>query len=381
MKVALVGLYPRDPDVIRGGVEAVTLQLSRGLAAIAGVDMHVVVSEPGRPLGVERTPEGITIHSIGGEAHLGNFLFQIPDRRRIASALRTLAPDVVHAHGAHREALGSIESGFPTVVTIHGILEAEISLEKRLGKRVRGFFRRHVVNTALRKMRHVILLSPEVEEVYRDRLASARTWVIENPVHERFFAIEGDGDSDTILSVGVLIPRKGIPNLLEALAILRRDVPAAHLRLAGLATHVEHERELHEIVRRLSLGDAVDFLGGLSPEELAREMGRAAVMTLVSRQETLPVAILEAMAAGRPVVASPVGGIPRVVEDGKTGFLVPHGQPAALAAKLRILLTDVETRRRLGANARREAVARFTLASVSRRTLDVYHEVIRQGGA
>jgi glycosyltransferase involved in cell wall biosynthesis len=105
-------------------------------------------------------------------------------------------------------------------------------------------------------------------------------------------------------------------------------------------------------------------------------MGRAAVVALVSKQETLPVAILEAMAAARPVVASPVGGIPRVVDEGRTGFLVPYGRPAELAEKLRLLLTDAELRRRLGANARREAAARFTLQSVSRRTIEVYQQVM-----
>jgi glycosyltransferase involved in cell wall biosynthesis len=376
MKIALVGRYPRDVAQIRGGVEAVTLQLSRGLAALPGVDVHVVVAEAGRPAGVERPQPGLTVHSIGGASRLGNLFFALPDRRRIARALRILAPDVVHAHGAHREALGAMESGLPTVVTIHGILEAEIGLERRLGKRVRGIFRRRLVAGALRRMRHVILLSPEVEEHYRAKLRAARTWVIENPVDQRFFDVREPEDPATILFAGVLIPRKGIPNLLEALARLRRDVPSARLRLAGLATHPAHEAEIRETADRLGLADAVAFLGGLAPEELAREVGRAAVFALVSKQETLPVAILEAMAAGKPVVASPVGGVPRVVEEGKTGFLVPYGDPGLLAERLARLLGDAELRRRLGANARREALARFTLESVSRRTLDVYRQVL-----
>jgi glycosyltransferase involved in cell wall biosynthesis len=378
MKIALVGRYPRDVAQIRGGVEAVTLQLSRGLAALPGVYVHVVVPEAGRPAGVERPQPGLTVHSIGGASRLGNLFFALPDRRRIARALRILAPDVVHAHGAHREALGAMESGLPTVVTIHGILEAEIGLERRLGKRVRGIFRRRLVAGALRRMRHVILLSPEVEEHYRAKLRAARTWVIENPVDQRFFDVREPEDPATILFAGVLIPRKGIPNLLEALARLRRDVPSARLRLAGLATHPAHEAEIRETADRLGLADAVAFLGGLAPEELAREVGRAAVFALVSKQETLPVAILEAMAAGKPVVASPVGGVPRVVEEGKTGFLVPYGDPGLLAERLARLLGDAELRRRLGANARREALARFTLESVSRRTLDVYRQVLRE---
>lgn len=380
MKVAIVGLYPRDPARLRGGVEAVTLQLSRGLAATPGLDVHVVVSEAGRPPGVERPEPGITVHSLGGTARFGNLLFALPDRRRIARALRALAPDVVHAHGAHRESLGALESGLPTVVTIHGILEAEIGLETSLGKRVRGVFRRQLVAAAFRRMRHVILLTPEVEEHYRHRLRGARTWVIENPVDGRFFAADDEEDPNALLFSGLLIPRKGIPNLLEAMARVAREVPGATLRIAGLATHPGHEAEIRATVDRLGLRGAVRFLGGLAPDALAHEVARCAAYVLVSRQETLPVAILEAMAAGKPVVASPVGGVPRVVQEGETGFLVPHGDPDALAARLVQLLRDGELRRRLGANARREALARFTLESVSRRTVDVYRQVI-EGGA
>ncbi len=380
MRVAIVGLYPRDPARLRGGVEAVTLQLSRGLARIPDVDVHVLVSEAGRPPGVERPEPGITVHSLGGAARFGNLLFALPDRRRIARALRALAPDIVHAHGAHRESLGALESGLPTVVTIHGILEAEIGLERSLGKRVRGMFRRQLVAAAFRRMRNVILLTPEVEEHYRDRLRGARTWVIGNPVDARFFETTAAEDPNVLLFSGLLIPRKGIPNLLEAMARVVREVPDAKLRLAGMATHAAHEAEIRADVQRLGLERVVRFLGGLAPADLAQEVARCAVYVLVSRQETLPVAILEAMAAGKPVVASPVGGVPRVVHEGETGFLVPHGDPDALASRLVQLLRDPGLRARLGANARRAALERFTLESVSRRTVDVYRQVI-EGGA
>jgi glycosyltransferase involved in cell wall biosynthesis len=199
-------------------------------------------------------------------------------------------------------------------------------------------------------------------------------------VHPRFFEAQETESPFTLLFSGLLIPRKGLPTLLEAVALVRREVPAARLRLAGLATMPEHEREIRAAVERLGLADAVELLGGLPPEGLAREVARAAVVVLVSKQETLPVAILEAMAAGKPVVASPVGGIPRVVADGETGFLVPHGDPALLAERLARLLTDPELRRRFGTTARRAAVSRFTLQSVSGRTLDVYREVIEGAG-
>jgi glycosyltransferase involved in cell wall biosynthesis len=384
LKVAIVGVYPRDPDAIRGGVEAVTLRLSEGLAALNSLDVHVVVSEVGRPEGVSRTAGGVTVHSIGASGRFGNVLHELPNRRRIAHALRALAPDVVHAHSAHREALGAIESGIPTVVTIHGILEQEIALEKRWSKRARGVFRRRLVDAAMSRMRNAILLSPTVAEHYRETLRHARTWVIENPVPAPFFESSEREERFTILHSGVLIPRKGIRNLLQAFARVRESMPEARLRLAGAATIPAYEAQVHATATKLGLDDAVDFLGGLSPDALRAEYARAAVFVLVSKQETLPVAIQEAMATGRPVVASPVGGVPHLVRDGESGFLVSYGEPARLADRLVELLRDDELRKRMGGTGRRIALQRFTVESVCRRTVDVYREVLasapRSGG-
>jgi glycosyltransferase involved in cell wall biosynthesis len=361
-------------------VDAVTLRLADGLARLPDTEVHVIVSEPDRPQEVVRAG-AVTVHSLGGARRFGNVTFSRADRRRIAAKLRELRPDVAHAHSVHREALGAIESGVPTVVTIHGMIESEILLERRWSKRVRGAFRRRLVAAVFDRARHVIVLSPTVAEHYADRLRRARVWVIENPVDELFFERRGEPDPDVLLFSGLLIRRKGLPNLLEAFRLARERRPEARLRLAGRDTEPDHAEELREAVRRGGMEDAVTFLGALAPEELAREIAGAAAMVLVSRQETLPVAIQEAMAVGRPVVASPVGGVPSIVRDGETGFLVEHGDPSALAARLVALMEDAALRRRMGENARRLAEERFRPDSVCRRTRDVYREVIQGGGA
>jgi glycosyltransferase involved in cell wall biosynthesis len=376
MKVAIVGIYPRDPAVLRGGVEAVTLRLSEGLARLPGVEVHVVVSEPGRPVGTTRNGSGVAVHSIGGARHLGNLLFQLPDRIRIARALRELRPDIVHAHSTHREALAAIESGIPAVVTIHGLIEQEIALETRLSRRLRGWARRLLIGRVFSRMRHVIVLSPAVAEHYRARLGRARTWTIENPVDDLFFRQSWKPEPDAMLFSGLVIPRKGVRNLIRALALARAEVSGARLRIAGGFPRPEYEARVREEVARLGLEDAVRFLGPVAPEELAGEYARAACLVLVSRQETLPVAVQEAMAVGLPVIASPVGGVPHLVREGETGFLVPHGDPAALAERMVRLLRDGELRRRMGSVGRSVAEERFRLEDVCRRTLDVYREVL-----
>ncbi len=381
MKIALVGIYPEDEDRLHGGVEAVTLRLSQGLAEMNGVEVHVIVCDPFRAVGRSRPAPDLYVHSIGGSRRFGNLMFGIPDRRRIARALREIGPDVVHAHSADRFALGAIESGFPTVVTIHGIIELESGLESTLAGRFRGALRNRIVSTALRRMKNVILLSPYVANHYRRELAHARTWTIENPVHDHFFELTSKPEPGVILHSGLLIPRKGIRNLLEAISLVRKDVPHVKLRLAGMATIPDYKKQIDETVDRLGLTAHVDFLGGLSPSDVAEEVARASLLVMVSRQETLPVAILEAMAAGKPIVASPVGGIPDIVRDGESGYLVEYGNPDLLARRLTRLLRDDDLRAGMGRRAREVAEKRFRLESVCRRTMDVYGEVIAGGSS
>jgi glycosyltransferase involved in cell wall biosynthesis len=110
--------------------------------------------------------------------------------------------------------------------------------------------------------------------------------------------------------------------------------------------------------------------------ELARELARSSVFVLPSRQETASVAIMEAMAAGLPVVATDVGGTRHLVEDGASGALVPAGDRARLAAALRGYLRDPERAAAHGRRGREIAEERFRIGRAARRTVEVYERVI-----
>ena len=98
-----------------------------------------------------------------------------------------------------------------------------------------------------------------------------------------------------------------------------------------------------------------------------------------SHQEALPLALLEAMGAGLPIIATRVGGVPEAIEDGASGLLVEPHHPAQIAAALRRLIADEDLARRLAATARVRATERYSEAEMTRRTLDLYQEVARQG--
>jgi glycosyltransferase involved in cell wall biosynthesis len=182
-----------------------------------------------------------------------------------------------------------------------------------------------------------------------------------------------DGSPPRVIMVGRLAAPKDPVTLVRALAGVRRasftativgdgpDRPAveAEIRAAGLEGVVELAGERHDVPRLLA---------------------DAEVFVLSSRSEGAPLSVLEAMAAGLPVVASAVGGVPEIVADGATGLLVPPGNVAALAAALEQLLADAALRRRLGAAGRERARARFDLAGLRRAHLELYARELARAG-
>jgi glycosyltransferase involved in cell wall biosynthesis len=161
---------------------------------------------------------------------------------------------------------------------------------------------------------------------------------------------EVEGPPGYLLFVGRLRIRKGVEILLEAL----RKVPGAVLRIAGDG---EHRAALERAAA--ALGPAVAFLGTRDAAQVRTLLRGAAALVVPSIYEGMPLVVLEAMEAGVPVVASAVSGIPEVVVDGETGWLVPPEDPEALAHALEAVLTDPDEARRRGEAGRRRVAERY----------------------
>jgi glycosyltransferase involved in cell wall biosynthesis len=158
------------------------------------------------------------------------------------------------------------------------------------------------------------------------------------------------GRGGYLLFVGRLRLRKGVEVLLAALAALARQGVAARLLVAGDG---EHRGAVERAVAALGLGDRVELLGRCDAGRIAGLLAGARALAVPSIYEGMPLVVLEAMAAGVPVVASRVSGIPEVVVDGETGWLVPPEDPEALAAALAAALADPAEAARRGAAGRR----------------------------
>lgn len=378
MRIAMVGSFPLDPSRIPGGVEAVIKNLLGPLAATPGLDLHLVTCVQGldRPRNLEF--RGARIHYLPGQSRLGHLTDHVLEQRRIAVKLKEIVPDLVHAHGTGQYVAGSHRSGFPVVTTVHGIRHKEVVLFGGLKGQVRRVTTIRLERRVLAESRHIFVIADYVARAIAP-LTRAKLYPIANPVAPEFFALPTSDESDTILSVAAVQPRKGLLHLVEALAAVRRVRPTARLTLIGKVLDAPYAERIRSRIRELGLQNAVEMPGFVSDEELQAAFTGCAVFALCSVEESSPVSIAEAMTLGKPVVATAVGGVPDLVADGRSGYLVPFGDVPGIASALLRILDDPRRRLAFSRAARSRAEADFHPDAIAARTVAVYEEILASG--
>jgi glycosyltransferase involved in cell wall biosynthesis len=171
----------------------------------------------------------------------------------------------------------------------------------------------------------------------------------------------------TALWLGVMAPVKRLDVLIDAAA----DVPDLQVNLVGSGPQ---QRAIEKAVSNRGIAGRVVFSGAVSDPLPA--FAEADLFVLTSAAENCPLALLQAMACGLPVIASRVGGIPEIVRDGIEGFLFPPGDARALADAVRVLLADPACRRSMGACARDRVVRHFSLSTCVEGLLDSYRKAL-----
>jgi len=184
----------------------------------------------------------------------------------------------------------------------------------------------------------------------------------------------GYGPEKSILFVGRLEPLKGIDNLFRAVASLE-NLKSITLNVVGGDGNTQEKKRLEALVKKMQLNQTVHFLGPIPQEELPIHYNAADVCVLSSYYESFGLAALEAAACGKPVVASEVGGLPAIVKDGSTGYLVPPKRMDVIAERLCELLEDDLLRVHMGAAARIHAESLGWDSSVDS-LVDCFREII-----
>ena len=369
IKVAMVGDFPLVASRIDGGVQAATKYLVDGLLATEAIDLHLLTfSSAVSRASTQRT--GNLTRYILPRQRLGALSRWRVDFRTLNRCLQEIDPDVVHGQGAGVEGFLSVNAGFPSVITFHGIMTADAKFKSHWIDRWRLGLQSRITERACATLcDHAILISPYVEQVFGDQLKGAKHH-IPNAIADHFYLTERNEQPGRILFAGRLIPIKGIIELIQAFAIVRERSPC-ELFLAGSMSDELYVRTLKDHVAKLGLSNQVHFLGLLEEDRLLEEFSRASVLALPSFQENAPMVIEQAMAAGVPVVASSVGGIPFMVEHGRTGLLAGAGNVRELAEMLSRLLREDHLRYDIGDRAQYSARS-YSARAVAEQTIEVY---------
>lgn len=369
MKVAVVTAFPRDPSRPVGGVEAVSVNLVQALSAIPDLEVHVVTTDRASTQAEHSHWNGAAVHRL---PHSGRQVLTDatgPGRRAVQTYLQELNPDLVHAHDVY----GLMVKGMtlPRVFTIHGFIHADTRMSGTPLAPFRAWLWKRIETAGWGEQPHIISISPYV----RERLTGVARGVIhdiDNPIAPECFEVERREAPGTIFSAAVLCRRKNPLALVEALARLRARGVDARLRLAGAASEEDYVLLLRRRIAELKLDDHVTLLGSIGSEQVRAELATASVFALVSFEEGSPMGIEEAMAAGVPVVTSNRCGMPYMVRDGESGFLVNPHDADEIAERLGRLLTGPDLRAAMSEASRRIAHDRFHPMTVARRTRDVY---------
>lgn len=232
-----------------------------------------------------------------------------------------------------------------------------------------------VIRMVLDKAESIIVLSRSWQKWARGISRNPFIVPIYNPVCMPGATDFFHREPSNILFLGQIGGRKGVYDLLQAVSRVVAKHPKLKLVLAG-------DGELEQVraeVDRLALQGHVDVLDWVSGPQKKALLERAAIYALPSYCEGLPMSVLEAMAAGLPVVCTPVGGVPEAVTDGQEGYMVPPGDVVALSNALDMLLTRPDLRQRMGEAARHKVESTFSAAHILPQVEQIYQRLgVRQ---
>lgn len=338
-------------------VEIVTIRRAETQALRSQLDGLRVFRIP-----VRRIPKTQTTQYLVGAAAL---ILDLHHKRPVdALHFHTFWPDVFTAF--------VLRPFMPTVYTVHESYFLILAEQDKFKRRLR---------LALTPFDGTIAPSTELLQVARKfGVSPVNSLFIPNGVDACSFSSEerkgwlrgqfGIGNDDIlVLCPRRLVAKNGVRYFIEGFAMVAKEHGSISAVIAGDGPE---RRNLEDLVRSMNLESRVRFAGSIDNTQMPSVYADADIVVIPSLMEATSIAGLEAMAAGRPVVATSVGGLPEIVQDGVTGILVPSQDPAGLAGAISTLIRSPDLRSKMGRAARTRVERDFTWNRVAQKTVDVY---------
>jgi glycosyltransferase involved in cell wall biosynthesis len=296
--------------------------------------------------------------------------------------LREINPDIVHAQGTERDcAVSAILSGYPCLLTIHGnlrLIHKTIGFPTFSAIRLQTFLEGIVVP----RFNGVICITNYTRSAVEHEVP--KTWVVPNAVDPSFLALgqqrleepvgtaHPDAGTPVILVVGSVDSRKNQNAFIESLDSLAKRM-TFKVRFLGVCGGSDYAMEFRELVTHRPW---CEYGGLIGREALCGEFAKASLLVLPTHEDNCPMVVLEAMAAGVPVIASKVGGVPDLIDGYGTGLFCDPDRPETFAHCVEYFLTHESFANQTARDAHTEAVRRFHPMVIARRHIEVYEEIL-----
>jgi glycosyltransferase involved in cell wall biosynthesis len=350
--------------------------LLQGLAEMPDAKIHIV-SCTRVPM---KSPEKLTTNTFYHSLHVPKIgwmrtLFQgcIRATRR---KLHEIKPDIVHGQGTEHDcSISAVFSGFPNVLTIHGNMRLIAKVNKArpfsypwLSARLERF--------TVPRSNGVVCITRYTQDAMKP--LNPRTWILPNAVDQSFFEVTAQPLPDAIpriLVVGLICVRKNQNAFIRALDPLAKKFRFELLFLGNSWPGRAYDDDFHALVKERPW---CRYGGFANRDELRRQMKDAHLMALPSLEDNCPMVILEAMAAGLPAMGAKVGGVPDLIEEGKTGLFCDPLDAASMCGAVERVLSDPAAAWQRAATARVMARERFHPLVIAREHLKIYREILQR---
>ncbi len=391
MKVAFITF--QYPPFVQGGAGTYAYNLTKELARL-GHEVHVITP---RVAGCDKesVEDGLFIHRLNfqNKPFLVALSFWFSLWKEFPSLERqTRGFDIIHENGSSAFSLSPKAVFRSRVITIHHLARTNLKIAKySVLTRVRNLrgevgISPFTQSLCIRRADQIIAVSQFTKQDIMDvfNIPESKIEVVYHGVYPDDYVFPeeakaklrstlGIKSQPMILFVGKLALRKGVDILLRALPQVLKEVEVK-LVLAGSG----NQRDYQYLAQTLGISDKLRFLGRVSDDTLRLLYSSCDLFVLPSRLEGLGIVILEAMAAGKPIVSTNVGGIPELIESGQNGILVEADNEVELAGAIVKMLSDNSLARAMGENSMKKVRERFSWEVAAQKTERVYNELIKK---
>ncbi|MCL4553500.1 MAG: glycosyltransferase family 4 protein [Candidatus Marsarchaeota archaeon] len=370
--MCLAGPYPADQSRIGGGLDYAVYMLAQTLAERDDIELHIIAPvRTATPVKHTKTGNAdLWVVGVRKSLLAPNIVAQV---RPLSQTMRLIRPDIVLSHYTPCT-LAAKEAGLPVIHTMHGMIKREIPY--------RSWLQKPPAHLAVHYAHKALLASDAVASVARYALDDdakfirVPTYHVNLAVEDVFFNSRRAAGASNLLFAGGVKKLKNLETAIRALPIIGANYPHARLIVCGGVRDKKYFQFVEALAKNLKVAHLIQWEGLVDRDKLSKLLSGSAALLVTSYQESTPTVICQAMAMGVVPVGSGVGGIPEMIDDGKTGFLIEPEDHKRLAEVATSLLSDPEKTERIGEHARSVALSRYERHKVAESYLSICRDVV-----